>query len=174
MLYTRKYWYSTEDKTLPISREDPTVVADYQYPRGICLLLILQGSMFYRIYVAAGSQLKTLESKMVFLFLEARPTIGYGSVSSFSCLECDLHQLNGTLLNDNSLFGFTTGSHVSKLWSILLTSPIVSSVTVNGEADGLKKSNPSLNHVELAAIFRISGFHLFLRGYYTVFRTRKK
>ncbi|XP_071698757.1 uncharacterized protein [Rutidosis leptorrhynchoides] len=37
--------------------------------------------------------------------LEARPTIGDGSVSSFSCLESDPHQLNGTLLNDSSLFG---------------------------------------------------------------------
>nr|XP_043610175.1 uncharacterized protein LOC122581920 [Erigeron canadensis]XP_043610184.1 uncharacterized protein LOC122581920 [Erigeron canadensis]XP_043610192.1 uncharacterized protein LOC122581920 [Erigeron canadensis] len=37
--------------------------------------------------------------------LEARPTIGDASVSSFSCLESDPHQLNGTLLNDSSLFG---------------------------------------------------------------------
>lgn len=36
---------------------------------------------------------------------EARPTIGDTSVLSFSCLESDPHQLNGTLLNDNSLFG---------------------------------------------------------------------
>lgn len=37
--------------------------------------------------------------------LETRPTIGDPSVSSFSCLESDPHQLNGTLLNDSSLFG---------------------------------------------------------------------
>ncbi|KAJ9555388.1 hypothetical protein OSB04_010002 [Centaurea solstitialis] len=37
--------------------------------------------------------------------METRPTIGDPSVSSFSCLESDPHQLNGTLLNDSSLFG---------------------------------------------------------------------
>ncbi|KAJ0620057.1 putative angiotensin-converting enzyme 2 [Helianthus annuus] len=37
--------------------------------------------------------------------LEARNTIGDASVSSFSCLESDPHQLNGTLVNDGTLFG---------------------------------------------------------------------
>ncbi|KAI7749198.1 hypothetical protein M8C21_028253, partial [Ambrosia artemisiifolia] len=37
--------------------------------------------------------------------LEARPSIGDTPVSSFSCLESDPHRLNGTLLNDGSLFG---------------------------------------------------------------------
>ncbi|KAL8238133.1 hypothetical protein R6Q59_019214 [Mikania micrantha] len=37
--------------------------------------------------------------------LESQPTIGDASVSSFSCLESDPHQLNGSLLNDGSLFG---------------------------------------------------------------------
>lgn len=37
--------------------------------------------------------------------METRPAIGNASVSSFSGLESDPHQLNGTLLNDNSLFG---------------------------------------------------------------------
>lgn len=37
--------------------------------------------------------------------LETSPTIDDASVSSFSCLESDPHQLNGTLLNDGSLFG---------------------------------------------------------------------
>ena len=37
--------------------------------------------------------------------METRPAIGTASVSSFSGLESDPHQLNGTLLNDNSLFG---------------------------------------------------------------------
>ncbi|CAH1452799.1 uncharacterized protein LOC111903326 [Lactuca sativa] len=36
---------------------------------------------------------------------EPRPTIGDASVSSFSCLESDPHQLNGPLLNDSSFFG---------------------------------------------------------------------
>ncbi|KAJ0806609.1 putative angiotensin-converting enzyme 2 [Helianthus annuus] len=37
--------------------------------------------------------------------LEAQNTIGDASVSSFSCLESDPHQLNGTALNDGTLFG---------------------------------------------------------------------
>ncbi|KAD5508798.1 hypothetical protein E3N88_16501 [Mikania micrantha] len=37
--------------------------------------------------------------------LEARPTVGDASVSSFSCLDSDPHQLNETLGNDGSLFG---------------------------------------------------------------------
>ncbi|GKD41352.1 hypothetical protein Tco_0029360 [Tanacetum coccineum] len=36
--------------------------------------------------------------------METRPAIGNASVSSFNGLESDPHQLNGTLLNDNSLF----------------------------------------------------------------------
>lgn len=36
---------------------------------------------------------------------EPRPTIGDASVSSFSCLESDPHQLNGPLLNDTSFYG---------------------------------------------------------------------
>ncbi|KAM0045082.1 putative angiotensin-converting enzyme 2 [Helianthus debilis subsp. tardiflorus] len=37
--------------------------------------------------------------------LEAQPAIGDASASSFSCLESDPHQLNGSLLNDGSLYG---------------------------------------------------------------------
>ncbi|KAJ0481462.1 putative angiotensin-converting enzyme 2 [Helianthus annuus] len=37
--------------------------------------------------------------------LEPQPAIGNASASSFSCLESDPHQLNGSLLNDGSLYG---------------------------------------------------------------------
>ncbi|KAI7726229.1 hypothetical protein M8C21_008573 [Ambrosia artemisiifolia] len=37
--------------------------------------------------------------------LEGQPTVGDASASSFSCLESDPHQLNGSLLNDGSLYG---------------------------------------------------------------------
>ncbi|KAJ0714053.1 putative angiotensin-converting enzyme 2 [Helianthus annuus] len=70
--------------------------------------------------------------------LEPQPAIGDASASSFSCLESDPHQLNGSLLNDGSLYGllgpmpqnyglsdstpdFTNSSGTSLIFLILFT-----------------------------------------------------